>query len=87
MHADAAYHAQAAAYNRDMKPEVPTPIEFVHPSDVEEGGRGIQKRQAMEEVSALGADHATRLAMLEFDLQLGSFDFQTQQGLRETLQV
>jgi hypothetical protein len=47
---------QAAAYNREMKPEEPTPIEFVHPSDVEEGGRGmIHKRQAMEEVSALGA--------------------------------
>jgi hypothetical protein len=62
MYADAAYLSQAAAYNREMKPEVPTPIEFVHPSDVEEGGRGmIQKRQEMEEVSALGADHATRV--------------------------
>jgi hypothetical protein len=39
------------------------------------------------EGDAAGADHATRLAMLEFDLQLGSFDFQTQHGLRETLQV
>lgn len=78
-----AYRAQAAAFNRDMRPEPPTPIEFIHPSDVESGGRS--KQVPLEEVSSLGADFATRLAVLDFDLQFANFDFQTDKGLVEML--
>ena len=73
-----AYRAQASAYNRDIKPENPVPIEFVHPSDVE-GGSGRGKAVPLDEVSSLGADFATRLALLEYDVQLAGFDFQTVQ--------
>ena len=50
-----------------------------------EGNVYAAKQVPAEEVSSLGADFATRLALLEFDMQLAGFDFQTQQGLKETL--
>jgi hypothetical protein len=81
----AAYRAQAAAYNRDIKPENPVPIDFTQAFDAEAGsGRG--KATPLDEVSSLGADFATRLALLEYDVQLAGFDFQTAQGLKETVQ-
>ena len=79
-----AYRAQATAYKREISATSWTPIAFIHASDVETSGR--QKNVPMEEVSSLGADFSTRLAVLEFDLQFAGFDFQTAQGLKETLQ-
>jgi len=79
-----AYRAQAAIYKKELIAEAPAPIEFVHVSDTELSG-SRQKQIPMEEVSSLGADFATRLALLEFDVQLAGFDFQTVPGLKETL--
>jgi len=72
-----AYYTQAALYQRDVSKAGLPPMDL--------GGTEAARKQRTDETSALGADFVTMLAMNEFELTFAQFDFQTLEGLQETL--
>uniref|UniRef100_A0A7S4NV28 Uncharacterized protein n=1 Tax=Guillardia theta TaxID=55529 RepID=A0A7S4NV28_GUITH len=77
------YRMQAETYGKDVGRQ-PAPLDFAHPSDVSGGSR---MRAPPDEVSSMGADSVTHLAIAEFDTSLAMFDFQTYDGIKEILNL
>jgi len=78
-----AYKGQAETYGKEAGRQ-PPPLDFAHPSDVSGGSR---MRAPPDEVSSMGADSVTHLAIAEFDTSLAMFDFQTYEGIKEILNL
>lgn len=76
----AAYHRQAEHYSRDISKTGMPALDFGNA-----GNETSARKQRTEETSALGADFVVTLAIQEFDPAFATFDFQTLEGMQESL--
>lgn len=74
-----AYYKQAELYSRDISKSGMPALDFGT------AGQDVGRKQRTDEQSALGADFVINLAIHEFEPAFATFDFQTLEGLHESL--
>lgn len=74
-----AYFKQAELYSRDISKSGMPALDFGT------AGQEAGRKQRTDELSALGADFIINLAMQEFEPAFATFDFQTLEGLHESM--